>query len=52
VKRVEIILPHRLLADVHAILKEVNVRGMSHYRIEGSGRVKAQPVKIEVVVKD
>jgi nitrogen regulatory protein P-II 1 len=43
-KRIEIIIPHRLLADVHGILKEVNVGGMSHYRIEGSGRVKAQPV--------
>jgi len=43
-KRIEIIIPHRLLADTHGILKEVNVGGMSHYRIEGSGRVKAQPV--------
>ena len=43
-KRIEIIIPHRLLADAHVILKEVNVGGMSHYRIEGSGRVKAQPV--------
>ena len=33
-----------MLSDVHAILKEVNVGGMSHYRIEGSGRVKPQPV--------
>jgi nitrogen regulatory protein P-II 1 len=43
-KRIEIIIPHRMLADAHAILKEVNVGGMSHYRIEGSGRVKAQSV--------
>jgi nitrogen regulatory protein P-II 1 len=43
-KRIEIIIPHRLLADAHGILKEVNVGGMSHYRIEGSGRVKPQPV--------
>lgn len=43
-KRIEIIIPHRMLGDVHGILKEVNVGGMSHYRIEGSGRVKAQPV--------
>jgi nitrogen regulatory protein P-II 1 len=43
-KRIEIIIPHRMLADAHGILKEVNVGGMSHYRIEGSGRVKAQPV--------
>ena len=33
-----------MLADAHRILKEVNVGGMSHYRIEGSGRVKPQPV--------
>ena len=43
-KRIEVIIPHRLLADVHGILKDVNVGGMSHYRIEGSGRVKPQPV--------
>ena len=43
-KRIEIIIPHRLLADAHGILKEVNVGGMSHYKIEGSGRVKPQPV--------
>jgi len=43
-KRIEIMLPYRLLADAHVILKEVNVGGMSHYRIEESGRVKAQPV--------
>ncbi len=43
-KGIEIIIPHRMLADVHGILKDVNVGGMSHYRIEGSGRVKPQPV--------
>jgi nitrogen regulatory protein P-II 1 len=43
-KRIEIIIPHRMLADAHEILKEVNVGGMSHYRMEGSGRVKPQPV--------
>ena len=43
-KRIEIIIPHRMLADAHNILKEANVGGISHYKIEGSGRVKAQPV--------
>jgi nitrogen regulatory protein P-II 1 len=43
-KRVEIIIPHGMLAAAHDILQQVNVGGMSHYRIEGSGRVKAQPV--------
>ena len=33
-----------MLADAHGILKEANVGGMSHYRIEGSGRIKPQPV--------
>jgi hypothetical protein len=33
-----------MLADAHGILKEANVEGMSHYRIERSGRVKPQPV--------
>jgi len=33
-----------MLADAHGILKEVNVGGMSHYRIEGGGRIKPQPV--------
>ena len=56
------------MADAHNVLKDVNVEGISHYRIEGSGRVKADPVvaathpthphgyvgriKVEVVVKD
>ena len=43
-KRIELIIPHRMLSDAHAILKEVNIGGMSHYGIEGSGRVKPQPV--------
>jgi len=67
-KRIEIIIPHERLADVHNLLKDVNVGGISHYRIEGSGRVKTDPVvaathpthphgyvertKVEVVVKD
>ena len=45
-KRIEIIIPHRMLAEAHGILKDVNVGGMSHYRIEGSGRVKPQPVTV------
>ena len=67
-KRIEIIIPHDKLADAHNVLKDANVGGISHYRIEGSGRVKADPVvaathpthphgyvertKVEVVVKD
>jgi nitrogen regulatory protein PII len=67
-KKVEIITPNGHLADVHNVLKELNVGGMSHYGIEGAGRIKADPVvaathptsvseyilrhKVEVVVKD
>jgi nitrogen regulatory protein P-II 1 len=67
-KKIEIIIPHERLADAHNVLKDVNVGGISHYRIEGSGRVKADPVvaathptqphgyvgrtKVEVVVKN
>ncbi len=43
-KKVEIITPNGRLSDVHNILKELNVGGMSHYGIEGSGRVKADPL--------
>jgi nitrogen regulatory protein P-II 1 len=67
-KRIEIIIPHDKLEDAHNVLKDANVGGISHYKIEGSGRVKADPVvaathpthphgyvgrtKVEVVVKD
>ena len=39
-------MPHRRLNDVSQILKGVNVGGMSHYEIEGRGKVKAEPVAI------
>jgi nitrogen regulatory protein PII len=45
-KRIEIIIPHGRLADAHNVLKGLNVGGMSYYRIEGSGRVKADPVVV------
>ena len=67
-KKIEIILPHGMLPDAHSVLKDLNVGGMSHYEIAGSGRVKADPVvatthptqipeyvlrtKVEVVIKD
>ena len=44
-KRIEIIIPHRRLDDVSEILKDANTGGMSHYRIEGRGKVKAEPVE-------
>lgn len=67
-KKVEIIVPNGRLSDVHQVLTDLNVGGMSHYGIEGSGKVKVDPVvaathpkfhpeyilrhKVEVVIKD
>jgi nitrogen regulatory protein P-II 1 len=43
-KKLEIITPNGRLSEVQEALKEMNVGGMSHYGIEGSGRVKVDPV--------
>jgi nitrogen regulatory protein PII len=43
-KKIEIIIPNGRLKDVHTILTNLNVGGMSHYGIEGSGRIKVDPV--------
>lgn len=43
-KKVEIITPNGRLKDVHNVLMDLNVGGMSHYGIEGSGRIKVDPV--------
>jgi nitrogen regulatory protein P-II 1 len=45
-KRIELIIPHRELKEAHEILKGVNTGGMSYYTIEGSGRIKADPITI------
>ena len=45
-KKFEIIIPHRRLDDVSKILKSANTGGMSHYRIEGRGKVKAESVAV------
>ena len=45
-KKIEIIIPHRQLQTVAAILKDNDIGGMSYYRIEGKGKGKAQPVSI------
>ena len=45
-KKFEIIIPHRRLDDVSEILKSANTGGMSHYKIEGRGKVKAQEVAV------
>ena len=43
-KKIEIITPNGRLKDVHNVLMDLNVGGMSHFGIEGSGRVKVDPV--------
>jgi nitrogen regulatory protein P-II 1 len=45
-KKLEIIIPHRRLDDVSEILKSVNTGGMSQYKVEGRGKVKAQEVAV------
>ena len=45
-KKFEIIIPHRRLNDVSEIMKNANTGGMSHYKIAGRGKVKAEPVAI------
>jgi nitrogen regulatory protein P-II 1 len=45
-KKFEIIIPHRRLDDVAEILKSINAGGMSHYSVEGRGKVKADAVTI------
>ena len=41
-KKIEIIISHGMLPNVHNALKDLNVGGMSHYEIEGSG-IKEDP---------
>ncbi len=43
-KKVEIIVPHRAVDDINQITKEMQIGGLSVTRIEGRGRVKAQPI--------
>jgi len=45
-KKFEIIIPHRKLDIVSEILKSANTGGMSHYKIEGRGKVKPESVAI------
>lgn len=45
-KKIEIIIPHEGLAEAHSVLLDANVGGMSHYRVDGSGRIKADPVLV------
>lgn len=45
-KKLEIIIPDRRLVDVSDILRNANTGGMSHSRIQGRGKVKAEHVEI------
>jgi nitrogen regulatory protein P-II 1 len=45
-KKFEIIILHRKLDDASEILKSANTGGMSHYTVEGRGKVKAQEVAV------
>lgn len=45
-KKLELTIPHRRLDNVSEILKSANTGGMSHYKIEGRGKVKAQEVAV------
>ncbi|HET6730782.1 MAG TPA: P-II family nitrogen regulator [Nitrososphaeraceae archaeon] len=45
-KKLELFIPDRTLDEVSDILKDANVGGMSHYRIEGRGRVKPEAIYI------
>lgn len=46
-KKVEIIVPHRLVDDITELTKEMNIGGLSVTRIEGRGRVKPKPIVTE-----
>lgn len=45
-KKLELFIPDRMLDEVSEILKDANISGMSHYRIEGRGKVKAEAVSV------
>jgi nitrogen regulatory protein P-II 1 len=45
-KKIEIIVPDRLFNDVNRIVKDVHVGGMTFYKVEGRGKIKAKPVAI------
>ena len=45
-KKIEIIIPDRLLNDVNRIIKDAHAGGMTFCRVEGRGKIKAKPVAI------
>ena len=49
-KRIEIIIPNRELKEIHLILQGLNKGGMSYYKVEGSGRIKAERITLHTGV--
>ena len=45
-KQIQIVIPDRALKDVDEILREAQVGGMTHYRVEGRGTTKAEAVAV------
>ena len=45
-KKIEIIVPDRLFNDVNRIMKDTHAGGMTFYKVEGRGKIKAKPVAI------
>jgi nitrogen regulatory protein P-II 1 len=45
-KKLEIIIPHRRLEEVSEILKNANTGGMTQYKVEGRGKMKAEEVAV------
>ncbi len=45
-KKIEVIVPDREIDTVSGILKDNNIGGMHHYRIQGKGNIKAEPVSV------
>jgi nitrogen regulatory protein P-II 1 len=46
-KKIEIIVPDRLFNDVNRIIKDTYAGGMTYYRVEGRGKIKAKPVAMD-----
>jgi nitrogen regulatory protein P-II 1 len=46
-KRIEIIVPDRKLKDANEVIRDANTGGMSYYRIEGRGGIKAESASFE-----
>jgi nitrogen regulatory protein P-II 1 len=42
-KRIEIIIPDKKLKCANEVIRDANTGGMSYYRIEGRGGIKAEP---------